>query len=188
MQIRFLAKTAKKQLWKSIAPSYRSEAMFFFVDSNINLMWKWYGRVKISNFLVLGVTGTQNGPLLAKKWLFWAQKKISYIFSESSFQNLMFDTKTNLLSFVDAKIWSFKNWRCAKNAKIWNAHNTPPRGPRAKKFWISKFLHRGYLHTKNDQNRWDRGVKLLTSVLEWEKKRDGYFAKKSNARTRAPSY
>ena len=74
--------------------------------------------VKISNFIVLGVTGTQNGPLLAKKWLFWAQKKISYIFSESSFQNLMFDTKTNLLSFVDAKIWSFKNWRCAKNAKI----------------------------------------------------------------------
>ena len=45
-------------------------------------------------------------------------KKIACIFSESSFQNLMFDTKTNLLSFVDAKIWSFKNWRCAKNAKI----------------------------------------------------------------------
>ena len=89
--------------------SHRKNAIFFLVDSNINLMWKWYGRVKISNFLVLGVTGTQNGPLLAKKWLFWAQKKISYIFSESSFQNLMFDTKTNLLSFVDAKIWSFKN-------------------------------------------------------------------------------
>ena len=43
-------------------------------------------------------------PFGKKKWLFWAQKKISYIFSENSFQNLMFDTKTNLLSFVDAKI------------------------------------------------------------------------------------
>ena len=134
--------------------------------------------VKISNFIVLGVTGTQNGTLLAKKWDFWAKKKphfsakrgpiwvpitlvkwnlkfwpshvkikkkdlgyrpiwrcywfsrfsfwaqngpllakkcfffcpkkISCIFSESSFQNLMFDTKTNLLSFVDAKIWSFQ--------------------------------------------------------------------------------
>ena len=31
--------------------------MVFFVDSNINLMWKWYRRVKISNFLVLGVMG-----------------------------------------------------------------------------------------------------------------------------------
>ena len=64
--------------------------------------------VKISNFIVLGVT--QNGPLLAKKWDFWAKKKFHIFFSESSFQNLMFDTKTNLLSFVDAKIWSFKNW------------------------------------------------------------------------------
>ena len=58
--------------------SYRSEPKFFFVDSNINLMWKWYGRVKISNFLVLGVTGTQNSPLLAKKWLFWAQNFIYF--------------------------------------------------------------------------------------------------------------
>ena len=111
--------------------------------------------------------GYPKWPPFGQKMFFFCPKKISCIFSESSFQNLMFDTKTNLLSFVDAKIWSFKNWRCAKNAKIWNAHNTPPRGPRAKKFWISKFLHRGYLHTKNDQNRWDKGVKLLTSVLEW---------------------
>ena len=110
--------------------------------------------------------GYPKWPPFGQKMAFLGPKKISYIFSESSFQNLMFDTKTNLLSFVDAKIWSFKNWRCAKNAKIWNAHNTPPRGPRAKKFWISKFLHRGYLHTKNDQNRWDKGVKLFTSVLE----------------------
>ena len=32
-----------------------------------------------------------------------------------------------------------------------------------KKIWIYKFLPRGYLHTKNDQNRWDEGVKLRLS-------------------------
>ena len=53
-----------------------------------------------------------------------------------------------------------------KIAKFWKSHNTPPRGPRAKKFWISEFLPKGYLHAKNDQNRWDKGVKLLPSVLE----------------------
>ena len=73
----------------------------------------------------------------------------------------MFDTKTNLLACVDAKSWPFKNWRYAQNAKIWNAHYSPPREPRAKNFWISKFLPRGYLHTKNDQNRWVGGA------LEW---------------------
>ena len=79
----------------------------------------------------------------------------------------MFDTKTNFLSYVDTKLWPFKSWRYQKIAKFWKAHNTPPRGPRAKKFWFSKFLPRGYLHAKNDQNRWDKGVKLLWSALEW---------------------
>ena len=79
----------------------------------------------------------------------------------------MFDTKTNLLACVDAKSWPFKNWRSAQNAKIWNAHYNPPKDPRAKKFWISKFLPRGYHHTKNDQNWWVGGVKLLRSALEW---------------------
>ena len=69
--------------------------------------------------------GYPKWPPFGQNFFFFCPKKISCIFSESSFQNLMFDTKTNLLSFVDAKIWSFKNWRCAKNAKIWNAHNTP---------------------------------------------------------------
>ena len=100
------------------------------------------------------------------KNFFWAQKKFSKFFSESSSQNMMFDTKTNLLSFVDPKLWPFKSWRYPKNAKISKAHNTAPRAPRAKKFCISKFHPRGYLHAKNDQNRWDKGVKLLTSVLE----------------------
>ena len=36
--------------------------------------------VKISNFIVLGVTGTQNGTLLAKKWDFWAKKNFTYFF------------------------------------------------------------------------------------------------------------
>ena len=80
---------------------------------------------------------------------------------------MMFDTKTNFLSFVDPKLWPFKSWRYQKISKFWNAHNTPPRGPRAEKFWFSKFLPRGYLHAKNDQNRWDKGVKLLWSPLEW---------------------
>ena len=79
---------------------------------------------------------------------------------------MMFDTKTNLLSFVDPKLWPFKSWRYPKNAKISKAHNTAPRAPRAKKICISKFHPRGYLHAKNDQNRWDKGVKLLTSALE----------------------
>ena len=79
----------------------------------------------------------------------------------------MFDTKTNFLSYVDTKLWPFKSWRYQKIAKFWKAHNTPPRGPRAKKFWFSKFLPRGYLHAKNDQKRWDKGVKLLRSALEW---------------------
>ena len=38
--------------------------------------------VKISNFIVLGVTGTQNGPLLAKKWDFWAKKKFHIFFQK----------------------------------------------------------------------------------------------------------
>ena len=66
---------------------------------------------------------------------------------------MMFDTKTNLLSFVDPELWLFKSWKYPKNAKISNGHNTPPRGPRAKKFGISKFLPGGNLHAKNDQNR-----------------------------------
>ena len=82
---------------------------------------------------------------------------------------MTFDTKTNLLSFVDPKLWPFKSWRYPKNAKISKAHNTAPRAPRAKKFCISKFHPRGYLHAKNDQNRWDKGVKLLTSALECPK-------------------
>ena len=81
----------------------------------------------------------------------------------------MFDTKTNLLSFVDPKLWPFKSWRYPKNAKISKAHNTAPRAPRAKKICISKFHPRGYLHAKNDQNRRDKGVKLLTSALECPK-------------------
>ena len=62
--------------------------------------------------------GYPKWPPFGQKMGFLGQKKISHIFSESSFQNLMFDSKTNLLSFVDAKIWLFKNWRYAKNGKI----------------------------------------------------------------------
>ena len=139
----------------------------FFVDSNTYLMWKWYESVRIGNFIILGVTGTQNGPPIGQKMVFWAQKNFWKLFSESLSQNLMFDTKTNFLSFVDPKLWPFKKYWYPKIAKFWNAHNTPPRGPRAKKFWISKFLPRGHLHAKNDQNRWDKGVNLLWSALEW---------------------
>ena len=103
---------------------------------------------------------------LAQKMLFLAQKKFWNFFSESSSQNKMFDTKTNFLSFVDPKLWPFKVWRYPKIAKFWKVHNTPPRGPRAKKFWFSKFLPRGYLYAKNDQNRGGKGVKSLWSVLD----------------------
>ena len=78
----------------------------------------------------------------------------------------MFDTKTNFLSFVDPKLWPFKVWRYPKIAKFWKVHNTPPRGPRAKKFWFSKFPPRGYLYAKNDQNRGGKGVKSLWSALD----------------------
>ena len=98
---------------------------------------------------------------------FLGPKKFWKFFLESSSQNKIFDTKINFLSYVDTKLWPFKSWRYQKIAKFWKAHNTPPRGPRAKKFWFSKFLPRGYLHAKNDQNRWDKGVKLLWSALEW---------------------
>ena len=129
-------------------------------------MWNWKFLVKISNFIVLGGYGYPKWPPLGQNFFFLAQKKFSKFFSESSSQNMMFDTKTNLLSFVDPKLWPFKSWRYPKNAKISKAHNTAPRAPRAKKFCISKFHPRGYLHAKNDQNRWDKGVKLLTSALE----------------------
>ena len=89
---------------------------------------------------------------------------------------MMFDTKTNFLSFVDPKLWPFKSLGYQKIAKFWKAHNTPPRGPRAEKFWFSKFLPRGYLHAKNDQNRWDKGVKLLWSALEWAYYKNEYSA------------
>ena len=95
---------------------------------------------------------------------------------------MMFDTKTNFLSFVDQKLWPFKGWRYPKIAKFWKAHNTPPRGPRAEKFWISEFLPRGYLDAKNDQNRWGKGVKLLPSVLEWAY-RDADASKKKSRQT-----
>jgi hypothetical protein len=117
--------------------------------------------------LYYGLRVPKMAPPEAKKWFFWAQKNFWKLFSESLSQNLMFDTKTNFLSFVDPKLWPFKKYWYPKIAKFWNAHNTPPRGPRAKKFWISKFLPRGYLHAKNDQNRWDKGVNLLWSALEW---------------------
>ena len=121
--------------------------------------------------MVLGGHGYPKWPPLGQKNFFLAQKKFSKFFSESSSQNMMFDTKTNLLSFVDPKLWPFKSWRYPKNAKISKAHNTAPRAPRAKKFCISKFHPRGYLHAKNDQNRWDKGVKLLTSALECPKRK-----------------
>ena len=121
-------------------------------------MWNWKFLVKISNFIVLGGYGYPKWPPLGQNFFFLAQKKFSKFFSESSSQNMMFDTKTNFLSFVDPKLWPFKSLGYQKIAKFWKAHNTPPRGPRAEKFWFSKFLPRGYLHAKNDQNRWDKGV------------------------------
>ena len=56
-------------------------------------------------------------PPFGQKMAFLGPKK-NFIYFFRKFQNLMFDTKTNLLSFVDAKIWLFKNWRYAKNGKI----------------------------------------------------------------------
>ena len=96
----------------------------FFVDSNTYLMWKWYESVRIWNFIVLGVTGTQNGPPRPKNAFLGPKKNLKNFFSESSSQN-MFDTKTNFLSFVDQKLWPFKGWRYPKIAKFWKAHNTP---------------------------------------------------------------
>ena len=66
-----------------------------------------------------------------------------------------------------SQVMAIQKLAVPKNRKILKAHNTPPRGPRAKKFWISKFLPRGYLMTKNGQNRWDEGVQSLSSDLEW---------------------
>ena len=116
--------------------------------------------------MVLGGHGYPKWPPLAQKTLFLGPKKFWKFFSESSSQNKMFDTKTNFLSFVDPKLWPFKVWRYPKIAKFWKVHNTPPRGPRAKKFWFSKFLPRGYLYAKNDQNRGGKGVKSLWSALD----------------------
>ena len=48
-------------------------------------------------------------PPLAQKMLFLGPKKILKLFLESTSQNMMFDTKTNFLSFVDPKLWAFKN-------------------------------------------------------------------------------
>ena len=64
-------------------------------------------------------------PLGQKKVFFWAQKNFWNLFSKSLSQNLRFDTKTNLLSFVDPKLWPFKKYWYPKIAKFWNAHNTP---------------------------------------------------------------
>ena len=79
----------------------------------------------------------------------------------------MFDTKTNLLACVDAKSWSFKNWRYAQSAKIWNAHYNPPGVREQRNFGFPSFSLGGTSTPKNDQNRWVGGVKLLRSALEW---------------------
>ena len=129
-------------------------------------MWKCYNLVKIWKFNVLGGYRYPKWPPLGQKMNFLSPKKVLEIFSESSSKNMMLDTKTKFLSFVDPKLWAFKVWRYPKTAKFWKVHNTPPRVPRAKKFWFSKFLPRGYLYAKNDQNRGGKGVKSLWSALD----------------------
>ena len=71
--------------------------IFYYLSTNFTLMCLRINKKTLAIDLYAGAIEFQSLP-----------KKFSYIFSESSFQNLMFDTKTNLLLFVDDKIWSFQ--------------------------------------------------------------------------------
>ena len=97
---------------------------------------------------------------LISQLLGWNCQKISQFDPGVQFWALPIFYFDHFCILCRSQVQSFKSWQCPKNATISNAHDTPPRGPRAKKICISKFLSRGYLRAKNDQTQWDKGVKL----------------------------
>ena len=68
------------KIWQFLSPSFHIIPRVFFVDSNINFTRKKCGRVKISNFCILGGYGYPKWPPLGQKMIFWGPKKISKIF------------------------------------------------------------------------------------------------------------
>jgi len=54
-------------------------------------------------------------PPSPKKDFFGSKKNLKNFFSGSSSQNMTFDTKTNILTFVDPKLWP----KMPKNGQKW---------------------------------------------------------------------
>ena len=72
---------------------------------------------------------------------------------ESPLHYQLFDTNFMTTAPYLPKLWPFKDYGYPKKHQILNTHISQNMGPRAKKFGVAACLPKGYLHTKNEQNR-----------------------------------